>query len=121
MAARSRKPPFFELKTFSEQIRPFFVYHPMKLLILGLLAFILLAAAASGPRCFWGWRSDVREQTWEAREQAREFRRQQREEMHRVRDEIRAERDRIRDEIRANVRDNIRESLRRHHDWDYTY
>jgi hypothetical protein len=110
-AEPSKKPPFCRSKVFSEQIEICFVYHPMKLLILALLAVAVLAAA-SGRDCFWQWQSRV--QVREAREQAREFRREQRDQMRAFRDHMRAERDRIRREIREDMRDL-------HRDWRYTY
>jgi hypothetical protein len=122
-AGRSKKRPFFRSKVFSEQIRNCFVYHPMKLLILALLAVVVLAAAgrhATRRDCFWQWRDEtreraveVREQAREAREQAREqvreFRLQQRDQIRAFREQAREERDRIRREIRENMR------------WGYTY
>lgn len=122
-----RKPLSCSPKNFPEQIRIGFVYHPMKLLILGLLAVALLAAASSRD-CFDQWRSEAherareareearaaREQAREAREQVRELQNTQREQLRAMRDEIRAERDRIRREVREDLRDL-------HQDWSYTY
>jgi len=92
----------------------------MKLLILGVLAVALLAAASSQD-CFWQWRGEARERAIEAREQARvareqarEFRRRERDEMRVWHEQIREERDRIRQEIRDNLRDL-------HQDWRTTY
>jgi hypothetical protein len=118
-AGPSRKRRFCRSRDFAEQIRVFFVYHLMKLLILGVVAIVMLAVG-SGAAClsdsdgFWRWRDEARERAIEARhlarERAREFRNQQREEMRALRER----RDRIREEIRDEMRDARR-------DWRYTY
>jgi len=92
----------------------------MKLLILGLLA-VLVLAAGSNRDCFWQWRTEARERSIEAREdarlareeardRAREFREQHREHMRAWREAARGQRDRIRYEIRHDLRD-----------WRYNY
>jgi biopolymer transport protein ExbB/TolQ len=128
-AGQSRKPPFCSPKVFSEQISLSFVYHPMKLLILGVIAIVMLAVS-SGAACTWDsdgyrqWRAEARARALEvgesareareaAREQAREFRDAQREAWRAQRD-IARERDRIREQIRDQMRDFRR-------DWRYTY
>jgi biopolymer transport protein ExbB/TolQ len=114
---------------FPEQIRTSFVYHLMKLLILGVVA-IVMVAVASGAGCFRDsdgvarWRYEVRESAREARDQAREarqvareqaleFRDVQREALRAQREAIREQRERIREQVRQ-----IRENMR---DWRYTY
>ena len=125
------KRPSSSPKLFPEQIRTFFVYHPMKLLILGLLA-VALFAAGSSRDCFWQWSSEARQKAiearerviearQEARERAREFRAEQRDAWRARRDAWRAQRDAAReqrDRIRDQIRRQIREDLR---DWRYTY
>jgi vacuolar-type H+-ATPase subunit H len=92
----------------------------MKLLILGLLAVVVLAAG-SNRDCFRQWRTEARERSIEARqearlareearERAREFREGQREQMRAWREAAREQRDRIRDEIHHDLRD-----------WRYNY
>jgi hypothetical protein len=107
----SKKPPSYKSKTFPEQIQISFVYHPMKLLILGLLVVALLAAGSrrrewrDGPDCSWRWRSEARERAFEAREEARERARELRQELRAQRDAAREQRDRIREQMRDFRRD----------------
>jgi len=123
-AGPSRRQPFCDLETSQEQIRICFVYHLMKLLILGFLA-VAMFAAASGRDCFWGWsseaRAEARERSFEARDRAREarqrareFRREQRDEMRAFRDHMLEERDRLREEVREDMREFQR-------DWHHVY
>jgi uncharacterized protein HemX len=123
-AGRLRKQPFYDAKLFPEQIKNCFVYHPMKLLILGLLAMVVLAAGSSR-NCFWQWRTEARERAiearQEARERAREFREAQREELRAHRDQLRAFRENMREEsqrLRNEIRENMRDFQR---DWGHTY
>ena len=100
----------------------FFVYHPMKLLILGVIAIVMLAVS-SGVACMWDsdgyrqWRAEaleMRESAREAgdaaREQAREFRNAQHEAWRARRDFAREQRELVRERIREQMRD-----------WRYTY
>jgi hypothetical protein len=110
-AVPSKKPPSYKSKTFPEQIQISFVYHPMKLLILGLLVVALLAAGSrrrewrDGSGCYWQWRSEARARAFEAREEAREQERELRDQLRAQRDAARAERDRVRAEIRREMQD----------------
>jgi hypothetical protein len=105
-----------------EQIRISFVYHPMKLLILGVIAIVMLAVA-SGAACFrdsdafWQWRNEARERAFEARESARQARELAREQARELRD---AQREALRAQREATRqwREQIREQVR---DWRYTY
>jgi hypothetical protein len=68
----------------------------MKLLILGLLALVMLAAGSSFTHLrdsdgYWCWRQEARARSREFREELRAQRRAAREERHRMREEIRQE------------------------------
>jgi hypothetical protein len=125
-AVRSKKPPFCSPEVLSEQNLFFFVYHPMKLLILGVIAIVMLAVG-SGAACIWDsdgyrqWRAEARARSLEMRESAREARETAREQAREFRDAQheawRAQRDFAR-ERRERVQEQIREQMR---SWRYTY
>ncbi len=82
----------------------FFVYHPMKLLILGVIAIVMLAVSR-GAVCMWD--SDG---YWQWRAEAREFRHAQHEAWRAQRDFAREQRERVREQIRDQMRS-----------WRYSY
>jgi membrane protein involved in colicin uptake len=113
---------------FPEQIQLSFVYHPMKLLILGVLVMALLVfgggACIADSDSSWRWRQEARQQVqeahqqvMEAREQAREVRELAREHARELREDMRAQREAIREQ-RRQIREQMRE-LRR--DWRNSY
>jgi hypothetical protein len=123
---RLRKPPFYSPQVFSEQNLFFFVYHPMKLLLLSVIALVMLAVSR-GAACmwdsdgYWQWRAEARDRSLEMRESVREARERAREQAREFRDSQReawrAQRDLAREQ-RERVREQIREQMR---DWRYTY
>jgi biopolymer transport protein ExbB/TolQ len=104
----------------------FFVYHPMRLLILGVIAIVMLAVS-SGVACIWDsdgyrqWRAETRARSLEMRESVREAREAAREQAREFRDSQheawRAQRDFAREQ-RERVREQIRDQMR---SWRYTY
>ena len=106
---------------FPEQIQLSFVYHPMKLLILGVLVMALLVfgggACIADSDSSWRWRDEARERAREAREEGRQARELAREHARELREDLRAQREAIREQ-RRQIREQMRE-LRR--DWRNSY
>jgi hypothetical protein len=106
----SKRPQYYSLairgKQIPEQIAKSFVYHSMKLLILGIIAIWMLSAASGfRHRAYWdcGWRNEAH-QHW--RERNRE-----------IRDDLRAQREAAREEARR-IREEIRHDMDDfRHDW----
>jgi uncharacterized iron-regulated membrane protein len=148
-AAPFTKPPSYKGRNFPEQFQVSFVYHPMKLLILGVIALVMLAFG--GITCIadsdssWRWseereharqaREQARQQVMEAREQARQAREQARQQIMEAREQARHARDfareqaqEVREEVRAQreaireQRNRIREQMRDlRRDWPDTF
>jgi hypothetical protein len=127
-AGPSRKPRSCS-ENFPEQIRISFVYHPMRLLILGVIAIVMLGVA-SGTACigdadgYRQWRNAVRESALQAKAAARDAAREAREAAREAGRQAReSEREAAR-EVHEAQREALRaqrDAARAPRDWGYTY